>query len=241
MLPFCSAIAGAFSAASEMVPYDFAPEGLIPAGPIGLAASGTSTRARSSAVIFSGSSLLLVAIAPLRLRGIRRSRLRLCAILGSRLHRRVAGKPQRLSCVRIDRNHNYSRQEIPGQHRTQQKNCQIGKNSENNIRETREFNVFAFIQIFKVVPSLYNALARSLFKLILRRFPIARRSVIAPVGASGQLPSPAIQKIDSLQPFQAITFPAEAALLVGMRVINPGDLLRRREKILVNERIVVGK
>jgi len=43
------------------------------------------------------------------------------------------------------------------------------------------------------------------------------------------------------QPFKALAHPAEAALLVAMRVVDPRGPAGRGKKILVNESIVIGE
>src|SRR5256885_12405028 len=62
-----------------------------------------------------------------------------------------------------------------------------------------------------------------------------------PVQAASEFAASGIDEINAREALEAFAVPAEAPFFIGMGIVNPRDLLRRREKVLVNEGVVVGK
>src|SRR5262249_19121905 len=60
-------------------------------------------------------------------------------------------------------------------------------------------------------------------------------------GLAGLFSALVVFHADFFQSLEPLAAPSKTALFVAVRVVHPGDLQRRREKILVNEGVVVGK
>jgi hypothetical protein len=60
-------------------------------------------------------------------------------------------------------------------------------------------------------------------------------------GFTGQFAASFIDHYDPLEAFQILSDPAKTTFFIGMRVINPGYLLRRRKEVLMDERVVIGE
>ena len=64
---------------------------------------------------------------------------------------------------------------------------------------------------------------------------------VRPVRPASEFAASGIDEINAREALEAFAVPAEAPFFIGMGIVDPRDLLRRREKVLVNEGVVVRK